>query len=67
MRKEPLERPRRKWEDNIKTDLREVGWGRGMDWKGLAQNSDRWRAIVNAVMNLLFLYPILVPQSVLQV
>jgi hypothetical protein len=47
----PLERPRRRWEDNIKMDLREVGW-RGMDWINLAQDRDRWRALVNAVMNL---------------
>jgi hypothetical protein len=48
----PLGRPRRQWEDNIKMDLREVGWG-GMDWINLAQDRDRWRALVNAVMNLL--------------
>jgi hypothetical protein len=47
-----LGRPRRRWEDNIKMDLREVGWG-GMDWIDLAQDRDRWRAIVNTVMNLL--------------
>jgi hypothetical protein len=47
----PLGRPRRRWEDNIKMDLREVGWG-GMDWINLAQDKDRWRAVVNAVMNL---------------
>jgi hypothetical protein len=47
----PLGRPRRIWEDNIKMDLREVGWG-GMDWINLAQDRDRWRALVNAVMNL---------------
>jgi hypothetical protein len=47
----PLGRPRHRWEDNIKMDLREVGWGR-MDWIGLAQDRDRWRALVNAVMNL---------------
>jgi hypothetical protein len=47
----PLGRPRRRWEDNIKIDLREVGWG-GMDWINLAQDRDRWRALVNAVMNL---------------
>jgi hypothetical protein len=47
----PLERPRRRWEDNIKIDLQEVGW-RGMDWIELAQDRDRWRAVVNAVMNL---------------
>jgi hypothetical protein len=44
-------RPRRRWEDNIKMDVREVGWG-GMDWISLAQDRDRWRALVNAVMNL---------------
>jgi hypothetical protein len=48
----PLERPRRRWEDNIKIDLQEVGWEGGMDWINLAQNRDRWRALVNAVMNL---------------
>jgi hypothetical protein len=47
----PLGRTRRRWEDNIKMDLREVGW-RGMDWIDLAQDRDRWRALVNAVMNL---------------
>jgi hypothetical protein len=47
----PLGRPRRTWEDNIKMDLREVGWV-GMDWIQLAQNRDRCRALVNAVMNL---------------
>jgi hypothetical protein len=49
----PLGRPRRRWEDNIKMDLREVGWGGGgMDWINLAQDRDRWRALLNAVMNL---------------
>jgi hypothetical protein len=47
----PLGRPRRRWEDNIKMDLREVGWG-DMDWINLAQDRDRWRALVNTVMNL---------------
>jgi hypothetical protein len=47
----PLGRPRRRWEDNIKIDLREVGWV-GMNWIELAQDRDRWRALVNAVMNL---------------
>ena len=49
--KRPLGRPRREWEDNIKMDLQEVGYG-GMDWFGLAQDKDRWRALVNAGMNL---------------
>ena len=43
-------RPRRRWEDNIKMDLQEVGCG-GMDWIDVAQDRDRWRALVNAVMN----------------
>jgi len=47
----PLGRPRRRWEDNIKMDLQEVGCG-CMDWIELAQGRDRWRALVNAVMNL---------------
>jgi len=46
----PLGRPRRTWEDNIKLDLQEVRFG-GMDWIELAQDRDRWRALVNAVMN----------------
>jgi hypothetical protein len=46
----PLGRPRRRWEDNIKMDLQEVRWG--MDWIELAQDGDRWRAVVNVVMNL---------------
>jgi hypothetical protein len=46
----PLGRPRRRWEDGIKIDLRDIGWGGG--WIHLAQDRDRWRAIVNAVMNL---------------
>ena len=49
--KRPPGRPRRRWEDNIKMDIQEVGCG-GMDWIGLAQNRDRWRALVNAVINL---------------
>jgi hypothetical protein len=48
--RQPLGRPRHRWEDNIKMDLQEVGWG--MDWIELAQDRDRWRARVNAVMNL---------------
>jgi hypothetical protein len=47
----PLGRPRRRWEDDIKLDLQEVGWG-GMDWIDMAQDRDRWRALVNVVMNL---------------
>ena len=47
--KRPLGRHRRIWEDNIKMDVQEVGCG-GMDWIHLAQDGDRWRAIVNAVM-----------------
>jgi hypothetical protein len=50
-RKRPLGRLRRRWEDNIRMDLQEVECG-GIDWIGLAQDTDRWRAIVNAVMNL---------------
>ena len=46
----PLGRPRRRWADNIKMDLQEVG-GLYMDWIGLAQDRDRWRTLVSAVMN----------------
>jgi hypothetical protein len=49
--KRPLGRTRRRWEDNIEMDLQEVGCG-GMDWFVLAKDRDRWRALVNAVMNL---------------
>ena len=49
--KRPLRRPRRRWEDNIKKDLQEVGGGG--DWMELAQDRDRWRALVNTVMNFL--------------
>ena len=50
-RKRPLGRPRRRWEDNIKMELQEVGGGCG-DWMELAQDRDRWRALVSTVMNL---------------
>jgi hypothetical protein len=46
-----LGRPRRRWEDNIQMSLQEVGCG-GMEWIELAQDRDRWQALVNAVMNL---------------
>jgi hypothetical protein len=49
--KRPLGRPRRRRLDNIKMDLREIGWD-GMYWIDLAQNRDQWRALVNTVMNL---------------
>ena len=48
--KKPLGRPRRRWVDNIRMDLQEVGCGY-MDWIGLAQDRDRWRMLVRAVMN----------------
>ena len=48
--KRPLARPRHRWYDNIKMDIQEVGWS--MDWIDLAQDRDRWRALVNVVMNL---------------
>ena len=49
--KEPLGRPRRRWLDNIRMDLQEVGFWY-MDWIGLAKDRDRWRTLVSAVMNL---------------
>jgi hypothetical protein len=49
--KRPLGRPRSRWVDDIKIYLLEIGWG-GVDWIGLAQDSDKWRALVNVVMNL---------------
>jgi hypothetical protein len=55
-RKRPLERPRRRWEDGIRIDLREIGRG-SADWIQLAQDRDRWRAVVNTVMNLRVLAP----------
>jgi len=54
-RKRPLGIPRRRWEDNIKLDIQEVGCG-GMGWIELAQDRDGWRTLVNAVMNLRFPY-----------
>jgi hypothetical protein len=51
--KRPLGRPRHRWEDNIKMDLQQVGGGCG-DWMDLAQDRDRWRALVSAVMNFRF-------------
>ncbi len=48
--KRPLQRPRNRWEDNIKMDLQEVGRGCG-DWMEVAQDRDRWRALVSTVMN----------------
>jgi hypothetical protein len=49
--KRPLGRPRRRWVDNIKMDLREIGWD-GVDWIDMAQDRDHWRALVNTVLNL---------------
>jgi hypothetical protein len=48
--KRPLGRPRRRWVDNIRMYLGEVGWG-DVDWIGLAQDRNRWRALVNSVLN----------------
>jgi hypothetical protein len=50
--KRPLGIPRHIWVDNIKMDLKEIGWG-GMNWVDLAEDRDQWRAVVNTVMNLL--------------
>jgi hypothetical protein len=52
----PLERPRRRWEDGVRMDLGEIGLGI-VDWIRLAQDRDRWRAVVSAVMNLHILAP----------
>jgi hypothetical protein len=49
-KKRPLGRPRRRWVDNIKMDLREIGWD-GRDWIDLTQDRDQWMALVNTVMN----------------
>jgi hypothetical protein len=56
--KRPLESPRHRWEDGIRMDLREIGW-RSVEWIQLAQDRDRWRAVVNTVMSL----PVLAPRS----
>jgi hypothetical protein len=48
--KRSLGRPRRRWVDNIKMDLGEIGWG-GVDWIGQGQDRDKWRVLVNSVMN----------------
>jgi hypothetical protein len=50
-RKELLGRPRRRWGDNTKMDLRELGW-KGVDWMHLAQDRDQWRGLVNTVIDL---------------
>jgi hypothetical protein len=47
----PLGRPRRRWVDNIRMDLLELRWG-DVDWTGLVQDRDRWRALMNSVLNL---------------
>jgi hypothetical protein len=54
--KRPLGRPRRRWEDGIRMDLREIGLG-DVDWIRLTQDRDRWRAVVSAVMNLRVVAP----------
>jgi hypothetical protein len=54
--KRPLGRPRRRWKDGVRKDLREIGLG-GVDWIRLAQDRDRWRVVVSAVMNLRVLAP----------
>jgi hypothetical protein len=51
--KRPLGRPRRRWENNITTERREIEWG-GMDWIRLAENRGQWRVLVNTVINLRF-------------
>jgi hypothetical protein len=54
--KRPLGRPRHRWEDGIRMNLREIGWG-SVEWIQLAQDRDRWQALVNTVMNLRVLAP----------
>jgi hypothetical protein len=51
--KRPLGRPRRRWVDNIKMDLREIGWD-GMDWTDLAKDMEQWTAVVSTVMSISF-------------
>jgi hypothetical protein len=58
-RRRPLGRPRHRWEDGIRIDLRDIGLGGGVDWIRLAQDRDRWRAVVSAVMSI----PVLAPRS----
>jgi hypothetical protein len=58
--KRPVERPRRRWEDRLKMDLREIGWG-CVEWIHLAQDRDRWLSLVNAVMK----FSVLAPRSYL--
>jgi hypothetical protein len=55
-KKRPLGRPRHRWEDGMRMDLREIGWG-SVEWIQLAQDRDWWRALVNMVMNLWVLAP----------
>jgi hypothetical protein len=54
--KRPLGRPRRRWEDGIRVDLRKTGWG-SVEWIQMAQDRGRWRVLVNTVMNLRALAP----------
>jgi hypothetical protein len=54
--KKPLGKPRRRWEDGIRMNLREIGWG-NVEWIQLAQDRERWRALVNMVVNLRVLMP----------
>jgi hypothetical protein len=56
--KRPLGKPRRRWENGIRMDLKEIGWG-SVEWIHLAQDRDRWRVVVNTAMNL----QVLAPQS----
>jgi hypothetical protein len=55
--KRPPGRPRRRWEDGIKMDIMEIGWGEGMECIHMAHDRDRWRSLVNAVRNLRVLAP----------